>query len=184
MKIGYARVSTKDQSLDLQLDALREAGCKKFFSDVASGAKAERVGLDKAIDQLRKSDVLVVWRLDRLGRSLSHLIALVNELQDADIGFKSLHENIDTTSNTGKLIFHIFGALSEFERDLIRERTKAGLRAARARGKLGGRPKSLNISKIKRAKRLYADETLSIAEICSTLGVSKATLYRYLKTEP
>jgi DNA invertase Pin-like site-specific DNA recombinase len=143
MLIGYARVSTHDQTLNLQRDALEKAGCSKLFTDTASGAKAERKGLDEALAYVRKGDTLVVWRLDRLGRSLPHLITTMTDLEERGIGFKSLTENIDTTTSGGKLIFHIFGALAEFERNLIRERTTAGLMAARMRGRLGGRPKAL-----------------------------------------
>jgi DNA invertase Pin-like site-specific DNA recombinase len=141
MLVGYARVSTADQTLDLQKDALEKAGCDRIFTDTASGAKAERIGLDEAINYVRKGDTLVVWRLDRLGRSLPHLIETITGLNNRGIGFKSITESIDTTTSGGKLIFHIFGALAEFERDIIRERTQAGLTAARARGRKGGRPK-------------------------------------------
>ena len=143
MLIGYARVSTYEQTLNLQRDALDKAGCNKIFTDTASGIKAERKGLDEALGYVRKGDTLVVWRLDRLGRSLPHLITTMTDLEERGIGFKSLTENIDTTTRGGKLIFHIFGALVEFERNLIKERTRAGLTAARARGKKGGRPKAL-----------------------------------------
>lgn len=142
MLIGYARVSTTDQTLDLQKDALDKAGCSRIFTDTASGAKAERTGLDAAFSHIRTGDTLVVWRLDRLGRSLKHLIETITSLNNQGIGFKSITEAIDTTTSGGKLIFHIFGALAEFERDIIRERTQAGLNAARARGRKGGRPKS------------------------------------------
>jgi DNA invertase Pin-like site-specific DNA recombinase len=181
MLIGYARVSTEDQTLNLQLDALQAAGCGQIFRDVASGAKAERPGLTRALDHVREGDVLVVWRLDRLGRSLASLIELMTQLESRGIGFKSLTEQIDTTTSGGKLIFHIFGALAEFERNLIRERTQAGLAAARARGRKGGRPKRLDTDrKVQMARQLHADPTNSIQEICRTLGVSRATLYRYL----
>jgi len=181
MIVGYARVSTDDQTLALQLDALQAAGCEKVFRDTISGTKTERPGLTKALDHVRNGDMLVVWRLDRLGRSLSHLIELIQTLEGRGVGFKSLMEQIDTTTSGGKLIFHIFGALAEFERNLIRERTMAGLQAARARGRKGGRPRKPNTdTKIVMAKRLHADPTNSIAEICKTLGVSRATLYRYL----
>src|SRR5512142_1859137 len=143
MLVGYARVSTEDQNLDLQRDALQTAGCGRLFTDVASGAKDERVGLAEAIAFLRPGDTLVVWKLDRLGRSLKHLIETVTALQGRKVGFRSLQESIDTTTSGGKLIFHVFGALAEFERDLIRERTQAGLRAARARGRLGDDPEPL-----------------------------------------
>jgi DNA invertase Pin-like site-specific DNA recombinase len=141
MLIGYARVSTQDQTLDLQTDALAQAGCDKLFTDTTSGAKSERPGLQDAMDHLRAGDTLVVWRLDRLGRTLKHLIATITDLSDKSVGFRSLQENMDTTTSGGKLIFHIFGALAEFEWEVIRERTNAGLQAARARGRLGGRPK-------------------------------------------
>ena len=147
MFIGYARVSTQDQTLDLQKDALEKLGCAKIFTDTASGAKTERQGLEEALEYVREGDTLVVWRLDRLGRSLKHLIETITELNSRNIGFKSLTENIDTTTSGGKLVFHIFGALAEFERDIIRERTNAGLQAARARGRKGGRPKALTRQK-------------------------------------
>jgi DNA invertase Pin-like site-specific DNA recombinase len=181
MLIGYARVSTHEQTLNLQRDALENAGCNKIFTDTASGAKAERIGLDAALTYVRKGDTLVVWRLDRLGRSLPHLIATMTDLEERGIGFKSLTENIDTTTSGGKLIFHIFGALAEFERNLIRERTAAGLIAARARGRKGGRPKALAVKQRRIAKELY-EKRHPIAEICRTLKVSKATLYRSIKT--
>jgi DNA invertase Pin-like site-specific DNA recombinase len=181
MLIGYARVSTHEQTLHLQQDALKKAACSKIFTDTASGAKAERIGLEEALNYVRAGDTLVVWRLDRLGRSLSHLIATMTALEERGIGFKSLTENIDTTTSGGKLIFHIFGALAEFERNLIRERTQAGLTAARARGKRGGRPKVLTGKKLSIAQDLY-EKRHPIAEICRTLKVSKATLYRALTT--
>ena len=181
MIIGYARVSTEDQNLDLQLDALKEAGCERIFEDKISGSRTDRDGLEKALDLLREGDTLVVWKLDRLGRSLQHLISVVRDLKEVGVYFKSLKENLDTSSSTGKLIFHIFGALAEFERDIIRERTMAGLAAARARGRVGGRPKSLSDEKIRLAKTLWNDKSNNISEICEILGVSKATLYRYLK---
>src|SRR3954453_7941170 len=181
MMIGYARVSTTDRTLDLQLDALQKAGCAKIFTDTASGAKAERKGLDEAISYVRAGDTLAVWRLDRLGRSLQHLIETIGELDARNIGFKSLTENIDTTTSGGKLIFHIFGALAEFERNLIRERTSAGLQAARERGRKGGRPKSLSGNKVAMARQLYADKSNSVEDICKTLGISRTTLWRYVK---
>ena len=182
MLIGYARVSTQDQTLNLQQDALKKAECSKIFTDTASGAKAERKGLDEALNYVRKGDTLVVWRLDRLGRSLPHLIATMTDLLEQGIGFKSLTENIDTTTSGGKLIFHIFGALAEFERNLIRERTSAGLMAARARGRKGGRPHVLTARQLSIAQSLYDDPKNSIADICRTLKMSKATLYRSIKT--
>jgi DNA invertase Pin-like site-specific DNA recombinase len=183
MFIGYARVSTADQTLDLQKDALEKAGCTKIFTDTASGAKAERTGLDEALNYVRSGDTLVVWRLDRLGRSLTHLIATITGLSDQHIGFRSVTENIDTTSSGGKLVFHIFGALAEFERDIIRERTQAGLTAARARGRKGGRPKALTPKKAQMAQALYNDKSNTIDEICKTLNISRATLYRYTKAK-
>jgi DNA invertase Pin-like site-specific DNA recombinase len=181
MLIGYARVSTQDQTLNLQQDALEKAGCTKIFTDVISGAKAERNGLAEALEYVRAGDTLAVWRLDRLGRSLKDLIEKLTELHHRKIGFKSLTENIDTTTSGGKLIFHIFGALAEFERDLIKERTNAGLQAARERGRNGGRPKALTQKKLAMARALYADKHNTIAEICNTLNISKTSLYRYLK---
>ena len=183
MLIGYVRVSTTDQNLDLQLDALKQVGCDKIFKDVASGAKNDRIGLADVLDYIRKGDTLVVWRLDRLGRSLRHLIDTINKINDQKSFFRSIQENIDTSTSGGKLIFHIFGALAEFERDIIRERTKAGLEAARKRGRFGGRPKKMDDKKIALAKTLMADKSNSINEICEILQVSKATLYRYLKKE-
>ena len=179
MKIGYARISTPDQSLDLQRDALTAAGCEQIFEDVASGAKDERRGLAEAIAYARDGDTLTVGKLDRLGRSLKHLIETVNQLQAKGIGFASVQENIDTTTSGGKLIFHVFGALAEFERELIRERTQAGLKAARARGKQGGRPPKMTAAQIDMAKRLMADPQISIDRICQTMNISRSTLYRY-----
>ena len=180
MLIGYARVSTHEQNLDLQTDALKKAGCEQIYTDTISGAKKERPGLKEAISHLRKKDKLVVWKLDRLGRSLRHLIDVVNELNEKEIGFQSLQENIDTTTTGGKLTFHIFGALAEFERDLIRERTQAGLAAARARGRKGGRKRVMTDKQVKMAKALRKDPKNTIKDICETLGVSRSTLYRYL----
>src|SRR5918999_5383075 len=182
MLIGYARISTHEQTLNLQQDALQKVGCTKIFTDTASGAKSERKGLEEALNYVRSSDTLVVWRLDRLGRSLPHLIATMTGLEERGIGFKSLTENIDTTTSGRKLIFHIFGALAEFERNLIRERTQAGLQAARARGRKGGRPKSLTGKKTAMAQALYNDKNNTVDEICKTLNISRATLYRYIKT--
>src|SRR6266487_2279501 len=183
MLIGYARVSTQDQTLDLQTDALNSAGCENIFTDMTSGAKSERPGLQEAINHLRAGDTLVVWRLDRLGRTLKHLIATITDLSDKSIGFKSMQENMDTTTSGGKLIFHIFGALAEFEREVIKERTNAGLQAARARGRLGGRPKLqvLDPKKIALAKQLYDDGNMQVKEICDTLHIGRSTLYRYVE---
>ena len=180
MLIGYARVSTIEQNVALQTDELKKAGCERIFRDKVSGAKTERPGLQEALEYLREGDSLVVWRLDRLGRSLRHLIDTVSELEERGIGFRSLQESIDTTTSGGRLIFHIFGALAEFERNLIRERTMAGLQAARARGRLGGRPKKLDAKKTELAYQLYDEKTYAVQEICQMLGVSKPTLYTYL----
>lgn len=179
MKIGYARISTVDQNLNLQTDALEKAGCERIFSDTASGSLDSRKGLIDAIEFCRAGDSLVVWKLDRLGRSLKHLIETVNRLQSKGIGFVSLQESVDTTTSGGKLVFHVFGALAEFERELIRERTRAGLAAARSRGRRGGRPKKLSGKQIEMAQKLMKDPTNSIGEICATLKISRATLYRY-----
>jgi DNA invertase Pin-like site-specific DNA recombinase len=183
MLIGYARISTHEQNLALQEDALKRTGCEKIFQDKVSGVAAERPGINQAISYLRPGDTLVVWRLDRLGRSLKHLITLIGELDKKDIGFRSLQEAIDTTTSGGKLIFHIFGALAEFERNLIQERTRAGLAAARARGKKGGRPKALNSKKREMLKKLYDERNLSIQEICDLMKISKTTLYSYLREQ-
>ena len=184
MKIGYARVSTKDQSLNLQEDALKKAGCKKIYSEQVSGAKANRVKLNELMEHVREGDVIVVWKLDRLGRSLRDLVSLVSKFQEKGVGFQSLQDNIDTTTPMGKLNFHLFAALAEFERDIISERTKAGLNAARARGRKGGRPKGLSKKaqdKARLAESLYKERVRSISEICSHLEISKPTLYRYLR---
>jgi DNA invertase Pin-like site-specific DNA recombinase len=180
MNIGYARVSTQDQNLDLQLDALTAAGCERLFQDTASGAKAVRAGLEDALDHVRAGDTLVVWRLDRLGRSLPDLINTVSQLEARGAGFKSLTESIDTTTTGGKLVFHIFSALAEFERTLIRERTQAGLAAARARGRQGGRPRKLDEAKTALLYKLYDEREKTVREICGLLGISKPTLYDYL----
>ena len=178
MQIGYARVSTQEQTLNLQQDALTQAGCEQVFTDTVSGSQDDRPGLSDALSHLRPGDTLVVWRLDRLGRSLRHLIETVTELAQRGIGFRSLTEQIDTTTPGGKLVFHVFGALAEFERDLIRERTQAGLQAARARGRVGGRPKALDPKKVELLQRLYADPANAIDDICRTLRISRTTLYR------
>jgi DNA invertase Pin-like site-specific DNA recombinase len=181
MLIGYARVSTLDQTLALQEDALQAAGCEQLYTDTASGALTDRPGLTQALSHLRPGDTLVVWRLDRLGRSLKHLIETVTALSDRGVGFRSLQEQIDTTTSGGKLIFHVFGALAEFERDIIRERTHAGLAAARARGRLFGRPRVLTTQQVKQLRSLAQDDRNTVSEICHTLGISRATFYRYLK---
>ncbi len=185
MRIGYVRVSKQEQNEELQFDALRDAHCERFFVDHISGSKSERKGLDEALSFLRKGDTFVVWKLDRAGRSLKHLIELLNTLQERGIEFISLSEKIDTTTPGGKLIFHLMGALAEFERDLIRERTNAGLAAARARGRKGGRPRKLKTEgKVALAQRMFADKANSVQDICSSLGISRATLYRYIKGSP
>jgi DNA invertase Pin-like site-specific DNA recombinase len=181
MLIGYARVSTHDQTLTLQKDALEKAGCKKIFTDQVSGSIAERKGLSEAFSHLRRGDTLVVWRLDRLGRSLRHLIDTITTLDEKGIGFKSLQENIDTTTSGGKLVFHIFGALAEFEREIIRERTLAGLKSARSRGRAGGRPKALTPKEVQMLRNMAADKSLTISDICQTLGIGRTTFYRYVK---
>ena len=184
MQIGYARISTPDQNLALQNDALNACGCEKIFTDVASGAVNERAGLADALTHLRSGDVLVVWRLDRLGRSLKHLIETVTALQSRGVGFRSLTEGIETETSGGRLVFHLFACLAEFERAVIQERTQAGLAAARARGRRGGRPAALDADDIALARRMHADPANSAADICRALDVSRATLYRYLKMKP
>ena len=184
MLIGYARVSTDEQQLHLQKDALSKAGCEKMFEDIASGAKDDRPGLNQAFDFAREGDTLVVWRLDRLARSLKNLIKIVSQLADKKVGLKSLQESIDTTTTGGKLVFHIFGALAEFERDVIRDRTKAGLEAARARGRKGGRPVKCDATKLDMARQQLKAPNASIKDICKALNISKATLYRHLSKAP
>ena len=180
MLVGYARVSTQDQQLELQRDALEKAGCKKLFTDVASGATAQRDGLEAALEFVRAGDTLVVWKLDRLGRSLKDLIERIEQLQARGIGFKSVQDNIDTTTANGILFFHIFGAIAQFERELIRERTMARLASARARGRLGGRPQALDEKTRALAVSLYSDQNNMVKDICTTLGISRSTLYRYV----
>lgn len=180
MKIGYARVSTHDQSLDLQMDALAKGGCDRVFSDVVSGAREQRPGLAQALEFLRPSDTLVVWKLDRLARSLKNLMEIVSVLSAREVGFQCLSENIDTTTSSGKLFFHVFGAIAEFERDLIRERTQAGIAAARARGRLGGRPPKLKPQDLHMANLLLSDPKITVGEVCKKLGVGRSTLYRHL----
>lgn len=185
MLIGYARVSTDEQNLDLQRDALLKSGValKDIYTDKITGVKADRPGLTLALSHLRKGDTLVVWRLDRLGRSLKHLIETVTTLREQRVSFQSLTEHIDTSTATGTLVFQLFGALAEFERNLIKERTVAGLNAARARGRTGGRPKrNPDERKVALAKKFYNDHALSIPEILRTLNISKSTLYRWVDT--
>lgn len=184
MLIGYARVSTTDQDLAAQTDALQKAGCEQIFTDKASGGTDKRPGLDEMLSKLRRGDTVVVVRLDRLGRSTRHLVNLMEGFQEAGINFRSLSEGMDTSTPTGKMIFQVFAAVAEFERSLIRERTMAGLEAARARGKRGGRPKGLSKKaeqKAMVAETLYKERKLSIKEICEQIGISRPTLYRYLR---
>lgn len=181
--IGYARVSTEDQHLDLQRDALDKAGCERIFEDRKSGAKVDRPGLVAALEYARSGDQFVVWRLDRLGRSLSDLIALVRRMEAAGVQLRSLAEGIDTSTINGKLTFHLFAALAEFERALVRERTKAGLEAARARGRMGGRKHRLSADKRRHAVGLYRAKEKTIGEICRLMGISKPTLYAYVAEE-
>jgi DNA invertase Pin-like site-specific DNA recombinase len=181
--LGYARVSTLEQDAALQHDALKAAGCFRSWTDTASGSLTDRPELGAVMDALRPGDTLVVWRLDRLGRSLPHLIETVRGLAERGIGFRSLQEAIDTTTPGGRLVFHIFGSLAEFERDLIRERTMAGLAAARRRGRVGGRPTVMTVAKTKQAQRMVTAGT-PLTEVADVLGVSRTTLYRHLKTTP
>lgn len=183
MLVGYARVSTAGQNLDLQQDALLAAKCGRIFTDTAGGVKAQRPGLAEALQCCRPGDTLVVWKLDRLGRSLPHLVETVRDLVAREVGFKSLQENIDTTTSGGKLIFHIFASLAEFERDIIRERTHAGLSSARARGRKGGRSKGIDEKKHKAALALKKDPGRSVKEICDILGMSRNTYYKYTQPE-
>ena len=181
MLIGYARVSTQDQNLDLQVEALQKSGCDKIYKEIVSGCKADRRTLTEAFSYLRSGDILVVWRLDRLGRSLKQLIELINALKEREIGFKSIIEAIDTTTPTGQFFFHITGAFAELERDLIRERTKAGLASARARGRKGGRPKAIDAEAFQMALVLYNEKNTTVANISKQFNISKRTFYRYLE---
>ncbi|WP_349618559.1 recombinase family protein [Azotobacter salinestris] len=184
MKIGYARVSTRDQNADLQLDALKRAGCERIYQDTASGAKSARPELDKLLAHIRSGDTVVIWKLDRLGRSLKHLVELVGELAERKVGLQSLNDPIDTTHAQGRLVFNLFASLAEFERELIRERTQAGLSAARVRGRIGGRPKGLPAkaeATAMAAETLYREGRLSVSDIGEKLHISKSTLYRYLR---
>ncbi len=179
--IGYARVSTAEQDTALQKDSLSQAGCERIFEDIASGSKSDRPGLIEAMKYLRDGDILAVWRLDRLGRSLPHLIETISGLEKGGIGFRSLTESIDTTTSGGRLVFHLFGALGQFERDLIRERTKAGLISAAARGRKGGRKPVVTPEKLKRAQE-YTSKGLNVREAASRLKISKTALYKALQT--
>jgi DNA invertase Pin-like site-specific DNA recombinase len=180
MRIGYARVSTFDQSTDLQTDALTQSGCEKIFTEVASGAKADRPELAKVIEYLRKGDTLVVWKLDRLARSMSQLITTMNELDARGIGFHSLTEAIDTSTSTGKFTFNIFAALAAFERELIKDRTQEGLRAAAARGRRGGRPRALSEEQKRMALAMLKVEDITAKQIAEQLGIGRSTLYRHI----
>jgi DNA invertase Pin-like site-specific DNA recombinase len=180
MLIGYSRVSTLEQNSNLQTDALRQAGCEKIFNDKITGSSNERPGLHKVHEILRTGDTLVIWRLDRLGRSLKNLLEWMTWLEKEQVALKSLQENIDTSTSSGKLIFHIFGALAEFEKNLIKERTLAGLASARARGRVGGRPQKLNKDKMGVAIKLYNEGEMTVKKICELVGISKPTLYKYL----
>ena len=180
MLLGYARVSTEDQTARLQLDALEAAGCERTFSERASGAAAERPVLAELLSHSRNGDTLVVWRLDRLGRSLPHLIETVQKMESRGVGLRSLTEGIDTTTSNGRLVFHLFGALAQFERELVRERTMAGLAAARARGRKGGRPPKLSAEKLRVAQRLLKDPESTVSEVARTLGVHRSTLHKAL----
>ena len=179
-RIGYARVSTDDQNLDLQRDALKKAGCSLFYEETASGKTADRLELEQCRKALRAGDTLVVWRLDRLGRSLPDLVKIVAELERDGIGFESLTEKIETGSAAGKLIFHVFAALAEFERNLIRERTYAGLAAARARGRKGGRKPKLNEKQVREIKALLRDPNIAVTAIAERYGVSRTTIYNHV----
>lgn len=178
-RIGYARVSTDDQHLDLQRDALKQAGCGLIYEEAASGKSAARPELEQCRKALRVGDTLVVWRLDRLGRSLPDLVHIVNDLEQRGVGFESLTEKIETGSAAGKLIFHVFAALAEFERGLIRERTHAGLTAARARGRVGGRKPKLGEKQVREIKALLRDPDIQVSEVARRYGVSRTTLYKY-----
>jgi len=177
MLTGYARVSTIDQNLDLQIDALKQAGCQQIFTDKITGTKFDRPQLQELKKILRKEDTVVVWKLDRMGRGLRDLINLMKEFEEKEVGFKSLTEGIDTTTTAGKLIFHIFGALAEFERNLIVERTQAGLKAGRARGRVGGRPPKLTNEKKELVKKMHANKTIPLSTIADTFKISKQTIY-------
>jgi DNA invertase Pin-like site-specific DNA recombinase len=183
MLIGYMRVSTNEQSLDLQRDALEQMGCERMYDDICSGRTIERPGLSKALDVARRGDALVVWKLDRIGRSLPHVVGLVGDLQKRGIGLKALTGDVDTTTATGRLVFGIFATLAEFERDLIHERTMAGLAAARARGRAGGRPRVMTKAKLRTAKTMMADRENAARDIAAQLGISLSTLYAYVDAE-
>lgn len=183
MKIGYARISTVDQNIDMQIDALKEVGCEKIITDKMSGGKKERPGLKQLLEFVREGDTIIVWRLDRLGRSLKDLLDLINEFLTKGIYFQSLQESIDTTTPSGKLMFHMFACLAEFERNVTIERCKAGLEAARARGRFGGRPFALDEDKTQLLVDLYQSKKYSTDQICKMVGISRPSIYRYLRKE-
>ncbi|MDR1926305.1 MAG: recombinase family protein [Endomicrobium sp.] len=183
MLVGYSRVSTNDQSLDSQIDQLKKVGCERIFTDIVSGSKSERKNLTEMLDFVREGDTIVVCRLDRLGRGLKDLIDIITFLEKREINFKSISESMDTSTSTGKLLFHVAGAFAEFERNIIRERTNAGLASARARGRVGGRPKKMNVEQIQALKNMHQDKNISIKVITDTFGISMATMYNYLKKE-
>lgn len=180
MIYGYARVSTNDQTTDLQRDTLEKAGCDRILTDVASGAKTHRPELDHMLDLLRKGDTVVVWKLDRLGRSVRNLVDLMTTFDEKGVQFRSLTESIDTSTPGGTLVFNIFGSLAQFERDLIRERTRAGLEAARARGRKGGRPAKLDEKQVREVRRLYGSRTVTVDQIAAMMHVGRSTVYRCL----
>ena len=184
MKIGYARISTKEQSLSMQVDALKKAGCDQIYEEIASGAKTARPVLEEIMRNIREDDTLIIWKLDRLGRNLAHLIHLTTKLIEKKVGLISLNDPIDTSTAQGRMVFGIFASLAEFERELIRERTQAGLKSARARGRKGGRPKGLTQAAIEKAtiaEALYKNGSIPVKKIAEQLGISKTTLYLYLR---
>jgi DNA invertase Pin-like site-specific DNA recombinase len=184
MIFGYGRVSTGDQRLDMQVDALQRVGCERIFTDQASGGRGERPGLERLSSHLRSGDTLIVWKLDRLGRSVRQLVDFVADLQARGVHFASVTDGIDTSTPAGRFFFHLMAALAEMERDLIRERTKAGLEAAKARGRVGGRRRKLTAQQVSHAKRLLADPEITGAEVAKTLGVARSTLYRSINASP
>ncbi|MBC6445245.1 MAG: recombinase family protein [Alphaproteobacteria bacterium GM202ARS2] len=183
MKIGYARVSTAEQNLDLQRDALKEAGCDRIFEDKVSGVRSDRPELARALDMLRAGDTLVIWRFDRLSRSLKDLLDKVEALKATEVQLVSIQESVDTSTATGVLMFQLFGLLAEFERNLIRERSLAGMEAARARGRKGGRPWALDEKRAQAMLAMYKSREVSVSVILETFGVSKTTLYKYVRAE-
>ncbi|HET6443385.1 MAG TPA: recombinase family protein [candidate division Zixibacteria bacterium] len=181
MKVGYARILENDQDLSSQLDALKHVGCKQIFTDRVNSLQKEQPGLETTLNYMREDDILVVWQLKHLGRSLKQLVDIVNHLGERGYGFQSLHDNIDTTTSDGVLIFRTFATLAKFGRDINKELTQAGLQAARARGRKGGRPKKLDAAKTDLLYRLYDEKQLTVTEICGVIGISRPTLYAYLR---